>query len=402
MQPKLNISNARHLQPGGVLKCDVVRGLQLRANGTCKSWLVYYRAPTGEQRRPKVGEFPTLGIDAARDVARELLRRVAAGADPGAERQAARAAPTVDDLYADWLNRHARPKLAKSTVLYNEGLYETHVRGVIGRRKVASVRVDDIEAVLARAAVRRPYPKAGAGKGPRTVGGKTVANRVRALLWGLFSLAEASRVGMRVKGSNPVPETSKNIERPRRRHIRRDEFARVADALRHFADVYPRHVAAILATMYSGTRVSELLKSSADMLEGDRLTLAEHKTMRTGAERVIYLPRQALQLIRSVPKDSSGRLFGRLDRYAVRDVWEKVRAKAGVTDLQLRDLRRTFASVAKTRGASLDQIGDVLGHGGNPDVTAGYAYLFEEGKRELVQSTADELDVLMLGTDASR
>jgi hypothetical protein len=47
--------------------------------------------------------------------------------------------------------------------------------------------------------------------------------------------------------------------------------------------------------------------------------------------------------------------------------WQRVRARAGLKDVRLHDLRHTFASVAVASGQGLPMIGKLLGHSGADD-----------------------------------
>ena len=144
-----------------------------------------------------------------------------------------------------------------------------------------------------------------------------------------------------------------------------------------------------------GSRVSELLTARRHELVANTIVKATHKTMRTGEDRRIVLPRQALDVIAALPVARNGYLFGPLGehiepRHATRHVWEMIREKAGCPDLRQQDLRRTFASVAKSRGVSLDQIGEIFGHK-QTQTTARYAWLYEDSSSAAVQSVADAL-----------
>lgn len=72
-----------------------IPGLALRItpNGV-KTWTVLWHA--GRQtRRHAIGPYPAVTLASARDWARQVLADAARGVDPGAERTAARLAPTV-------------------------------------------------------------------------------------------------------------------------------------------------------------------------------------------------------------------------------------------------------------------------------------------------------------------
>ena len=66
--------------------------------------------------------------------------------------------------------------------------------------------------------------------------------------------------------------------------------------------------------------------------------------------------------------------------------WQRVRARAGVKDVRIHDLRHTFASTAVASGQGLPMIGKLLGHT-QLQTTARYAHLAAEP----VKMAADEV-----------
>jgi integrase len=215
----------------------------------------------------------------------------------------------------------------------------------------------------------------------------------------MMEYAESPDVAYRPYGSNPCRRSVKFKEYRRKRHIRTDEFPLIGQAMRAAAEEHPREMAAILCILLAGSRVTELAHARHDQLDTARMciVLREHKTARTGEDRVIWLPSQAVQLIRNLPVDRSGYLFGRgLDRFGLRRVWLKVVTAAGCPDVRMQDLRRTFASVAKSRGVGLHAVGELLGHK-QTETTNRYAFLFEERAAGLAQETGDAISGLLEG-----
>jgi integrase len=62
------------------------------------------------------------------------------------------------------------------------------------------------------------------------------------------------------------------------------------------------------------------------------------------------------------------------DKHYLTYRWTQVRAAAGLTDFRWHDLRHSCASYLAQHGASLVEIGAVLGHS-SPAITARYAHL---------------------------
>lgn len=396
----ISAAAARDLQPGAVLRDHVVRGLHLRAREAIKSWHLTYRAKsTGERRNPKLGEFPALSLEAARAAARALLERIARGDDPSAEWQERRQAPTVDDLCDKWLDEYAPHKKKQASIDQDTRNVRLYVRPLLGKKFVADVTTADINTALV-AVYQRRGRDAGA-KQDRHKSRKTApvaANRVRALLQGMFTLAQSDTYKWRAKGSNPVSEALSYPEHKRRRHMHAHEFAGMLRALLQLRAAHRLEVDAILVMLYAGTRITELVTATARQLQGGVLVLDEHKTDRTGEPRLIILPRQAREIIEALPVYTSGRIFGDIDRHKVWAVFDKARTAASVPDIQPRDMRRTFASVGLSRSnVSLAQIGELFSHQ-DPATTQGYAYLMPDAAQDAAQRVANDIEALISAT----
>ena len=67
--------------------------------------------------------------------------------------------------------------------------------------------------------------------------------------------------------------------------------------------------------------------------------------------------------------------------------WQRVRARAGLKDVRIHDLRHTFASVAVAAGQGLPMIGKLLGHS-QVQTTARYAHLAGDPVRAAANDVA--------------
>jgi integrase len=402
----LTHATAKAISPGEILQDDKVPGLELRGSHRGATWRIYYRTRAGERRRPRIGAFPAISIDAARDLARGILERVARGEDPSAEWAEQRAAPTVADLCESYMAEWARPRKKPRSVHDDHLLITAHVLPGLGKRRVADITISDIDVFLADVKARKfVKPKSGKGRGHRPPAppkwqpeAPGAANRVRALLSKMFNLAEL-RFGMRPRGSNPVQGTIKNTEHPRKRHASPAELARIAEAMHDLALEHPLSTAALWCMFYTGARVGEIARARVGDLQGGELVLREHKTDKHIGEKRIHLPPPALAILQGLAVGEADELLfvGESLRYA----WDKVRQRAGVPDLQMRDIRRTFASIGVGQGKSLQTIGGVLGHT-NAATTQRYAWLMDDPRVQTTEQIAGEVARLMGGDQSKR
>src|SRR5215475_5279114 len=84
-------------------------GVRVKPSGVV-SFLIQYRNAGGRSRKYTLGQYGRITPEEARQLARQQLAGVARGEDPAKERSDTRAAPTMADLAADYLERHAPKK----------------------------------------------------------------------------------------------------------------------------------------------------------------------------------------------------------------------------------------------------------------------------------------------------
>lgn len=74
-------------------------------------------------------------------------------------------------------------------------------------------------------------------------------------------------------------------------------------------------------------------------------------------------------------------------RYDLKDIWDRVRTEAGLSDVRIHDLRHSFASAAVNAGASLHLVGRALGHR-DLRTTERYAHVLDESLRSVAQKVS--------------
>jgi integrase len=368
---ELNLAALRAAKPGDVLRDTKIKGFHARVFPQSRSFYLYYTTRGGKERRPKIGDFPKIGLDKAREIAKDWLQIVASGGDPKGGWDAEAAAPTVNQLcdrFIKWAEEKNSPAHAKMTVWY----VDRFVRPRLGKLKAADVthtHVEDLLGSLKKTPVQ--------------------ANRLRAVLSKMFNLAE--KWGIRPQNSNPVRHVERYRENKRSRYMRPTEAAAIYTALERLAPRFPEGVAFIYLLIFTGARPSEIAGAARAQRQGNRFELQEHKTAGTGNVRIIYLPPQAVGVLDALLKRQDGKLFS---IKSPRHVWRLVCKEAGVKALRIYDLRHSFASAALAAGAGLEEVGQLLGHS-SAQTTKRYAHLMEEMGVTRSTNAADYLERMM-------
>jgi len=365
---ELNERTAKAAQPGDVLRDAGIRGLHLRCFPERKSFYLYYRTKAGQERKPKLGDYGSITLTQARRVAQDMLAKVAAGADPQAERTAARAEHTLAELWAEYWKRHGSKKKTSAADL---GIWNRYLKDKLGSRKLSAIGYTDI-ADLHESMADTPI----------------MANRVLAMVSKMFSFSHKPLEWTAER--NPAKGVARYKETKRKRYMRAEEAAAIAKQLAVESTENPASVAFLYLLILTGARKGEIAKAKWSQLEGNKLVLQEHKTDATGHDRVIHLPPQAMAVIDKLPR-TSGTITGIQSPQAL---WEKVRKAAGCPDLRIHDLRHSFASAAIGAGYTLAQIGELLGHT-STQTTARYAHLVEEAAARAAEDTAARIGAAM-------
>jgi integrase len=81
--------------------------------------------------------------------------------------------------------------------------------------------------------------------------------------------------------------------------------------------------------------------------------------------------------------------------------WQRVRARAGLKDARIHDLRHTFASAAVAAGQGLPMIGKLLGHT-QVATTARYAHLASDPVKAAAEKVSAVIAAAVLGERKSK
>ena len=349
-----------------------------------KVYVAQARGP-GEPKRVTVGRHGVLGAEQARQRAALIIARVKAGEEPVPEPMAARLSggPTVGELARRYLEEHVAVRCKPRTVASTRTVVNRHIVPALGKLPLLAVE---------RAQVAELHQ--------RLCGTPSIANMVVRTLSLMYRLAEGW--GLVPEGCNPCRSVVKYPVRKRERFLTDKEFNRLGQVL---DEVEPQGgasasaVAAIRLLMLTGCRKNEILtlRWKDVALDENELRLPDAKT---GA-RVVPLSPSAVKLLAGLPRVEGnpwvipgrkpGAHMSNMDQ-----AWQVIRARAGLEDVRIHDLRHSFASRALALGESLPMIGKLLGHS-QVETTARYAHLARDSVQEAAERIAGSIAAEILG-----
>ena len=132
---------------------DAPRGFGLRVTKAGGRAFILDYTVAGVQRRKTIGDWPLWTLEAARIEAGRLRREVDGGADPLEDARRHRAAPTVKELAAEWLDKHASGLKSEKGI---RALIGGDLVKAIGQMKVADLRRRDVIEAIEAKAIKTP------------------------------------------------------------------------------------------------------------------------------------------------------------------------------------------------------------------------------------------------------
>jgi integrase len=370
-----------------------------------KVYVAQYRQ-NGRSRRTTIGDHGRLTPDEARSQAKTILGAVETGADPIADRRAAREVPTFNEVAADFMSQHVAAKRKRRTHEAYEALLRKHIAPAIGSMRIIDVRRADIAKMHSRMS---DAPGA--------------ANRAVSLISAIWGWA-ARRQTVPFE-ANPARGLERNRESRSERFLTTTEFARLGAALdegetiglpydvdetkpgakhapkveRRRVKLDPFAVAAIRLLILTGARLREILHAQWPYVDFERgiLFLQDSKT----GKKPVYLSAAALAILAALPRVGGNPhiIAGAKDgapRSDLKKPWAAVKRAAGIEDVRLHDLRHSFASIGAGASMGLPIIGKLLGHT-QAATTARYAHLDADPMRRAVDTIGATITAAMDG-----
>jgi integrase len=301
----------------------------------------------------------------------------AKGQDPAGERIQAREEMKFGELVEWYIENHARPHKKSCRT------DERRLGALKGwnRRRLADIKTGDVGRIHIRIGETR---------------GRVEANRTVELVGAVFNAATKAKVW---RGENPAKDVTLFDEVARERFLTAEELLRVNDALMAKTKGNWRWQAYFPLLLMLGLRRSELASLRWRYVDLGRRTLTL-PTTKSGKSHLLPIPSPAVQILEGLPSRVTSEWVFPADSKSGHvenptPIWHAIRKRAGVPDVRVHDLRRTFGSWLAADGYGLPLIGKALNHA-NPASTAIYARLNLDPVRVMLEKNAQ----LMFGSVA--
>lgn len=326
-----------------------------------------YRKVDGKPERIRIAPWPDLTIEQARKHAERHNGAIADGKNPNDIRRATRGAPTLREVFDEYVELPTRTKAKRPKSPKTIKDYRLQFDGYLSEladRQLSKISRSDIEKLHNHLA---------------TDSGYYAANRVLSLVKALYNTA----IELGYYDANPAARLRAFEEESRERFLQADEFPRFWQALEAEPSVKVRDFFKIC--LFVGQRRSNTQSMRWEDLNLERGIWTIPKT-KTGKHEV-PLTVEALEILkrrRSEAAEDAVYVFpGRHGSGHLTDPmrqWGDILERAGIEDLRIHDLRRSLGSWQAITGASLPVIGKSLGHT-RPETTAIYGRLSDDPVR---------------------
>jgi integrase len=314
---------------------------RLTANGA-RSWYLIRRMADGRSNRLKLGGRD-LTVEQARNEATRYNAGIVDGVDHALERRTVRRSATLGELWEAYRSKHLEPRASAMTIRTDSSRWDTCFVDWTAR-KALSVNENDARDLHTQLGIAH---------------GRTTANRALQLLRRMYNWARW-----------PNPVKPKGIawfnEVERERFVQPDELPKLFAAL-DAEETNPMVRDFVYLCLFTGARRSNVASMRADEINIAASTwIIPAGKSKNKKPMNVPLSVPALKIIKPRMNHPSGFIFpgdGRTGHLVeMKWTWQAVLERAGLKDLHLHDLRRTFGSFQAAAGASLSVIGASLGH----------------------------------------
>ena len=359
-----------------------------------KTWRVRYRTTggrRGESRAYTIGDAETIKLGEAINKAREIKAAVnLEGTDPARERSSK--GESFDDVFKDWLERHAKPK--KKSWRHDEAMYHRHVKSRLGQKASVNIKRADIAAILDEIA---------------KVASGIQANRAQSLISAVLNWAVNEG---RLDHAPTFRLSKRGLETPRERVLTPSELRTFWSGLADgpLGQSIERILRLALVTGQRRTEITEARKSEIDLKSSSPTWTIPGARTKNGVLHHVPLAPVAAKLFKfAIEETESDYVFpgqisdeAAIGPHAVTRAMQRVTRELGIEDATVHDLRRTVGTNLARLGVSKDIRARLLNHvdGARSVTDAVYnQHEFSAEKRHALEMWETELKRIVTGDE---
>lgn len=340
----------------------------------CKSYMLVKKI-NGQCVRITIGKANEISVDFARKKAFELLEKIKNGVNPNNEKQQLSKETTFEELFEEYIERHAKRHASSG-----------HLKNTlnIGKRRFTRWKNRKISSLCMREIEQWFYAI-------RDSDGIFAANQALTLLRHIYNKA----IQWGWDGRNPTAGIKKFHTQARERFLSPEEMDRLFSALDE--EENPVYKTFFYTLLYTGQRRGNVLAMRWEEIDFTTDIWFIPKTKNGSSMRVPLVGQLVLMLkklklqVGSSPWVFPSMLDNTLHLGEPRDIWERIKKRASITDLRMHDLRRTVASYECMGGINLSVVSKTLNHK-TLSATQVYARVDTSAVAQALQSTVNTFE----------
>lgn len=340
----------------------------------CKSYMLVKKI-NGQCVRITIGKANEISVDFARKKGFELLEKIKNGVNPNNEKQQLSKETTFGELFEEYIERHAKRHASSG-----------HLKNTlnIGKRRFTRWKNRKISSLCMREIEQWFYAI-------RDSDGIFAANQALTLLRHIYNKA----IQWGWDGRNPTAGIKKFHTQARERFLSPEEMDRLFSALDE--EENPVYKTFFYTLLYTGQRRGNVLAMRWEEIDFTTDIWFIPKTKNGSSMRVPLVAQLVLMLkklklqVGSSPWVFPSMLDNSLHLGEPRDIWERIKKRASITDLRMHDLRRTVASYECMGGINLSVVSKTLNHK-TLSATQVYARVDTSAVAQALQSTVNTFE----------
>ncbi len=323
------------------------------------TYYLRYKDSTGKTCHQRIGSTLDTPLALARKKAKDLKAEIQLGADPRGAEKARQAVQTFTEYFENRLLPYLKQR--KRSWQKDEGMFNLRLKKEFGHLRLNQITRQHVQAFHSNL-------KASG------LAGATCDHHVKLMRYALNVAVEWEMLDQ-----NPIARVHLFNEDNKVEHYLDDaELKRLMGVLR----TDPRRGACLVAQylLSTGARLNEALQATWDQIDRKnrvwRIPASNSKSKRI---RSVPLNDSAIDILNQLDTEGEfehifiNRKTGK--RYVnIHKSWEQIRAKAGLPNLRIHDLRHQYASFLVNSGRTLYEVQQILGHS-DSKVTQRYAHL---------------------------